>query len=1008
MAESTPTARRPWILIVVVLVLLGLGATVAWGVNSALGLTFGAADVPVERLTAAPRADVVPAPPITGVLVPDDRRITLAADAVASAVAGRGLPRPSIGAPGAGPVLRVSIVAPFADSAEAFRLVRDGADLVLSAGAPAGAAAGLYTVADRIRSATEVLPDGERGRITAPRLGLRLTDLGSVGVPADPAAFTPGTDYSLSSSAVRSAILPDAPYLRADAVAEIAGQFRQFVDHALAQGYNGLTVPGFLEYVTFSGVGDGHQVYPEGDPHLARAKAMVATFGPVWRYAHDMGMKVYFSTDMLALSPPLKAYLERTVGGLRTEDPRLWQVYQAGLTEFLGSLPYADGLMIRIGEGGDVYRLPGQDFSSEIAVTTPASVRAMLGALLHTAGEAGRDIVFRTWSVGVGAVGDLHTDPESYREVLDGVDDPHLIVSTKYSQGDFYSHLPLNPTLAVGGQRRIVEFQARREFEGFGALPNDLGVLEQQALHRFLAANPRVEGVWNWTQEGGPLHAGPMNLYLRTGFWQLADLNTYLTARLAWNPDADPAAATADWARQTFSTDPATVAAISQAMALSRDAITKGLYIGPYADRSVRALGLEPPPMMWIFEWDIVSGDSAALDSIYAVSRDRLDAAVTEGDDAIALAGRMRELIGATDPAGWRDPALRQRFVDALDYEVSLFETLGAYRTMVLRHVQWLDTGAARTEWLAARGRYEAARDRHVQRYRGDVDLPAYNFTAADLGLARADRDVTMAWLARGLLALMSLVLALGTTRVPGRTALRALWTGATRPWRLSRLDLQPSTVDRMVVVAVPAFAIGLSRAIHTWFAAPAHLVLVLGAWLVFAGALRLLDRDPFLLWAAVGGAALLRTVLLLGTLVLRGPGHYWFEFWTDPAARSVYITVAFAAFCWVFVAAWLVLRERHGRRPATGRVLVALGLPLVVLGAGVAALGLERALTLWNDQLALLPWGLSRILGITVYLGIPPSLPEIVLGVGVVTALVGGALLWPRRHVIDSATSSA
>ncbi|MFC7485106.1 hypothetical protein ACFQX7_40615 [Luedemannella flava] len=36
-----------------------------------------------------------------------------------------------------------------------------------------------------------------------------------------------------------------------------------------------------------------------------------------------------------------------------------------------------------------------------------------------------------------------------------------------------------------------------------------------------------------------------------------------------------------------------------------------------------------------------------------------------------------------------------------------------------------------------------------------------------------------------------------------------------------------------------------------------------------------------------------------------------------------------------------------------------------------VATIGLERALTVWNDQLALLPWGLSRILGITVHLGI-------------------------------------
>ncbi|MPZ80345.1 MAG: hypothetical protein GEV28_08095 [Actinophytocola sp.] len=130
------------------------------------------------------------------------------------------------------------------------------------------------------------------------------------------------------------------------------------------------------------------------------------------------------------------------------------------------------------------------------------------------------------------------------------------------------------------------------------------------------------------------------------------------------------------------------------------------------------------------------------------------------------------------------------------------------------------------------------------------------------------------------------------------------------------------------------------------------------------------------MLLAAVGGLALLRTVVLLLALVPRGPGHYWFAFWTEPGARSVYVTVAFAAFLAVFVTAYAVLRNGYGmtRARAAGRILVATGLPPAALGGLVAVLGLERAMTLWNDQLALLPWGLSRILGITGYLEIPTS----------------------------------
>lgn len=1023
MAHVLP-ARRSYRLAVAAVVVSLLGAAVAWAVGNTLTLSHTPAVVPREDVTAAPPRIAAPAPPLASLVVPDGPRVAKAAAAVADALVARGLPRPAIipaaaptpAGPGRGPrragapalstvtTLRADVRAGLGGTPESYRLDLHGTELTVTGGDVAGVAAGLYRLADRIRSGAEVLPAADAGRLVAPRLGLRLTDAGSVGREPDPAAFAAGDDYNLNTDVVTTALLPHTPWVDAAAVARVDAQFRQFVDHSVAQGYNGIVVPGFLEYVTFAKVGDGHAVYPPGDPHVERARAMVAAFGPIFRYAEQMGVKVFLLTDMLAVSPPLQAYLTRTVGGLDAADPRLWAVYQAGLAELFESMPFVDGLMVRVGEGGAVYAAPGWDYSSKLAVTTEASVRAMLRALLDTAGAAGKDVIFRTWTVGVGAVGDLHTNPESYARVLGGFDDPHLIVSTKYTLGDFYSHLPLNTTLLSGAHRRIVEFQARREFEGFGALPNDLGPLHRQALREFLAANPRIEGVWTWTQDGGPLRAGPMSLYLRAGFWQLYDLNTYAVGRLAWDPDVDPARITADWAYRTFSADPATVAAIGQAMALSRQAITTGLYIGPYADRSVRALGLEPPPMMWIFEWDIPTGDSAALSSIYAVTGGRVDTAIAEGEHAVALARRMRDLVAATPPATWRDARLREHFTRTLDYQVNLFETLGAYRAMVLRHAQWLDTGspAAYQSWRRAEATYRAAREVHRQRYGADLDLPAYNFTAADLGARRAHRDPAMAWAARVLLGSILLVVLLGLRGHGfGAAAARGLLLGAVRPGRVAALPAPTSRADRVLVWLIPAALLVASRLVFTWFAAPAHLLVTLGGWALFALVARLVvgRQDPFHLWAVVGGVALLRTVLLLAALAGRGPGRYWFAFWTEPALRSVYVTVAFAAFCWLFVATAVILRHRYGlrRRGAVGLTLTAVGVPLGVLSGLVAVIGLERALTVWNDQLALLPWGLSRILGITVYLGIPADLPGYAAGVGVTLAVVG-LLLSPRR----------
>lgn len=1081
---QTPAAPRvrPWAVVATVAALLAMGAAVAFQVSATLGLSFAPADPPREDPAAATPRAAAPAPSITTIVAPDTLPIRLAARAVADALAARGERRPAIVTDPAAPrgtALRVEVETeagetpgpppeaapperpeeraeegperPDGPSGEAYRLARIGDDLVVRAARPAGAATGLYALADRIRTGADALPAGHDGEDTAPRLGLRLLDTGSVGLPDDSAGYAAGDDYSLNSDVVGSALLAGPPYVDGAAVARIERQFRRLVEHALAGGYNGVVVPGFLEYVTFAAVGDGHRVYPAGDDHVARAEAMVAAFGPVWRYAHDAGMKVYFATDMLALSPPLERYLQRRFGGLATDDPRLWEVYQAGLRELFTALPYADGLVVRVGEGGEIYRFPGWDYTSQIAVKTPVAMRTMLRALLAVAGEGDRDIVLRTWTVGVGTIGDLHTNPRRYEQVLGDLDDPHLIVSTKYSLGDYYSHLPLNGTLKVGAHRRIVEFQARREFEGFGALPNDLTTLHQRALRELLAANPRIEGIWTWSQMGGPLRAGPRNLYLRTGFWQLYDVNVYTTARLAADPDADPARLTEDWIRRMLSTDPPTVRAIGEVLALSRPAITKGLYIGPYAGRTVKALGLEPPPMMWIFEWDIVTGDSAVLDSIYAVSRDRLDEAIREGAEASALPRRMRDRLAATDPTAWHDPAHRTSFVNALNYQVNLFDTLGAYRTMVLRHAQWLDTGSAdaRTRWREARARYLSARDAHLRRYTGDVELPPYRFAAADIGLTRAERDPAMAWLARGLLAALVVALVLGTppgqrllralargrrrsggrapggaataggddvgagglsgdkpgaagppdltgspdaVSPPGAAALRALWVGTVVPWRVGDLDPPRTTADRVLVWALPAIVLIVSRACYSWFASPIHVAVTLGGWAAFAGVLLALCRGParFGLCAAVGGAALARTLLLLGVLAWHGPGGYWFGFWTQPQARSIYLTVAFAAFLWVPVAAVLALRAL-GARLTVAPVLAAAGATVALLGVTLWTAGLESALAAWNDQMALLPWGMHRILGITVFLEIPLWLPELITGVGVALVAVAG-----------------
>ena len=992
MPPTLPTVRRKQALVasIVIVVLALLGSLLAAGISAELGISASGKDVPTEQPRVAAAGPAVAPPRFTQVEAPSGLRTRTAVDELRAAVDSAGTTEGS-----ATLTVRHGSGEPDDDS---YRLSGTPERLRIEAASETGGVRGIYDLA---LAAREGRPLTEHlGETVTSRLPFRMVDLGAAGVTADPAQWRTGTDYSHSSKAFENVLLDDAPYVDGAALARAKQEVDAYIEHAVAEGYNAVAVPGFLEYVTFDEVGDGHAVYPAGDPHVARAKVMRETFGPVWQHAHDLGMKVYLRTDMLALTTPLERYLSDEFG-LDTENPELWDVYASGLDELYREMPYVEGVVLRIGEAGTVYNLPGWDYYSDLAVTSVTSVRTMLTAFTQQAEAADRTVIFRTWSVGVGAVGDMHTNPDSYHAVLDGIDSDHLVVSTKYTLGDFYSHLPLNATLETGSQRRIVEFQSRREFEAYGALPNDLGDLYRTALQRFIAANPRVEGIWTWTQDGGPWRAGPMTLELKHGFWQLYELNTVLAARLARDPDADPARMTADWARRWFSTDPATVHAITSAMALSRDAVTHGLYIGPYADQQVKALGLEPPPMMWIFEWDILTGDSAVLDIIYSVSRDELEQAISEGDDAVATALRMRELVRGSDAATWRDPALRAALVDTLDYEVNTLEMLAAYRAMVLRHGQWLDTGSdeARAAWAEARDRFDAAALSHERRYGGNVDLPAYNLAAARLGEERAGLDLPMAWAARVALLLVMTWLFLGAL---GRVqSARALWVAGTRPWRAGEQVVGLDRRGKTLLVAVPGLALVVSRGIFTWFLAPAHFLVTGLGWLVLAGFVWLATRrvSPWPVVAAVGGAVLLRVLLLLAVLAVRGPGGYWFAFWTEPAQRTAYVVVSFVLFGWVLAAAAWALADQSGGLRMAAFTLGVIGGSLTAVGLLLAVVGLEDALTVWNDQLALLPWGLSRILGITTYLGIPVALPAWLAGAGgVVCAAAAGLWLLGRR----------
>jgi hypothetical protein len=1002
--------------ILIFAIALAAGLLLARQLNQLLGISFTEVSLPDESALRIPVfGQPLPAiEPIDAIVLPDNverRDLYLAGAAeLAHAIHVRTGATPATvydsGSPLPGRMVVVREADAVAGSREAVELRSDGRFITITA-TPLGGVYGMAYLAERLLSDLGEQELASLDQVVEPMLRHRLVDLGGVGIEPDSILWSQD-DYSHHSRAFETVMLADGPYLDQAALEHAAEQFRAYVHRMAAYGYNGIVFKGFLEYINFDRVGNGTEVYAADSVFRQRHLALRSSFGELFQYAHGLGFRVILSTDMLALTPPLERYLQQRFGRLDPADPAIWEVYRLGMAELFEALPQVDGVMIRIGEAGTVYNLPGWDYYSELHVRTVPSVRAMLRALSATAADYGRTLVFRTWSVGVGEVGAMHTRPEDYLRVLDGLELPNLLVSTKYVAGDFYSYLPLNPTLATGREPRIVEFQARREYEGFNAFPNYLGPLHQLALRELRSGNPRVEGVWVWTQEGGPPRAGPWSLYPFHGFWELIDANVYVTARLAWNPEADLGTLTQAWVRRVFGDEPEAVENLTRLLLLSRDPVLRGLYLEPFARRQVSALGLEPPPMLWIFEWDLVSGASSVLSTIYFANRGQLQAVIDDGFQAIEDVGRMQALVTSLPQATQeRDPY--PMLLGSLAYQESLLTTLAWYRTAFLSYYRWLDSGDATVhrDWKHARARFDAARQAHVETYRSDLDFPAYDFVDADAGMAHARRGPTMSWLARLLIVVTLGSFLIGTrfaerrTRpFPAKRGFGALWRGVFRPSDTSFVG--PATAaDHLVVTAGPLIVSLAALLVFSSFLSPTLLLFGGAVLAALLAAMLLTTRTEPRLHALAGMTAplLLLFGVLLAPVAVRGPGFFWYRFWTDQGFRTVLISVLVVLAAWLLAAVFVRQRALGWpARTAVGSILLALGAPLLILATLLQGFGLERALTALNNEMAILPRGLSLTLGISTHLNIPSQLPLQLISLGIVLLSIGAFLLLATR----------
>jgi len=816
-------------------------------------------------------------------------------------------------------------------------------------------------------------------------LSLRLVDSGGVGIAMESGW---GADYSHARRVFHDVILNEPPFVNATAFERVEREWRAYVEQMVEYGNNAIAVPLLLELIDFDRAhrsnGGAEPIYAKDSSFRRQHQVLRQRFGPLFAWTVQQGMQVFLDADMLSLTPPLSRHL-RTVApnrdstGIDVREPAVWDVYRAGLEELFDTMPYVQGVVIRFGEGGALYNSDGWPYRSEVAVRSAEGLHALLRGLLPLFEAKHKTLVLRSWTVGVGPLGRLHVDPTIYHAVLDSIDSPALIVSTKYTAGDFFSYLPLNPTLFSGRHRRLVELQAKPEFEGFGAFPNFLGEEYARTLRTLRAANPRIAGTYVLTQFGGPIRAGPRTLYPFHGFWLWTDANVFVASRLAVDPSADVTELARQWARTRFGESPRIIESVVELLSSTRRAVLDGFYIRPFAERRVRVPGLEVPTLMWIFEWDLLGGWHSLLSIVYRGTRDDVDRAIAEGHAAARRVRAARQtLYAAAEAAGVNACAsFCQQALQSLEYQETLFEVLAAWRQTFLGYYRWLETGESTALRISRDGRqqFRVAAARHVKRFGANPELPAFDLTSAERALMFIDRSHVARWLAS---ILSACGLALLATR---------------RTWAQSATFGTTLASGVLITLLVAGLIATLTSFASPWLTIGATVPVVAAALsfvLIPAPGLYRVRHALSSLGPSVAGL----TLLLSLTAVL-GPFGFWYCFWIIPTFRVVVLTTLFGTLFWTTFL--MVAARSHDRLAAR------LGRTMAAAGSGVVALVLIlpdwiSVLRFLNRPLNIAPTTETMLFALRTYAGVSLDLGRSTIVLGVALLAIGCTLVLRSR----------
>lgn len=390
----------------------------------------------------------------------------------------------------------------------------------------------------------------------------------------------------------------------------IASDLREFATNVTRLGYNAITLDDLAHLAPHL----SHE--PEVRDRIQVFREEFSKLFDLLRVEFDV--KIFLTSDVIPFTPAVDKALP--------PDRKVWEEYYRGLVcGVLDDFPQLEGLILRIGEsdGNDV-RDP---IRTRLHLRGAAETNRFLKQLLPEFETRSKTLILRTWTVGAHKIGDLIWHRQTLHQTFAGIDSPNFIISMKHGESDFFRYLPLNRAFFRLPQRKLLELQARREYEGAGEYPSYIG-RDCERFARELATAENMAGISVWCQTGG------WHRFRRLTFLQNAGDDTWIRLNVK---------AAIDIFRHRRSMeeslgDPRVVEFLSHADTV----IHELLYLEDFARQKLFFRRVRIPPLLHAY-WDSLFVNHAVRKVLRHFVRDP-ERALRSADGAFSLFPKMIEL----------------------------------------------------------------------------------------------------------------------------------------------------------------------------------------------------------------------------------------------------------------------------------------------------------------------------------------------------------------------------